>query len=133
MIKLLPYILFEKKIYSYVSVRNGQPREPACVAIISAHMLVPYSDCVGNASGNNCACDLHTEVRRAAVITSLGSASSLRCERDTARICCRAPALRSKPLRSIDGTDRRTYRRTFGCFIETLHRILRGQCQHITT
>ena len=62
-------------------------------------VLVPYSDCVGNASGNNCSCDLHTEVRRAAVITSLGSASSLRCERDTARICCRAP---------VDRWDRQT-------------------------
>ena len=40
LIKLLPYILFEK-IYLYFSIENGQPREPAPCRLYR-HTFVPY-------------------------------------------------------------------------------------------
>jgi len=39
--KLLSYILFEKKIYLYFSIGNGQPRDPALCDCIGT-LLSPY-------------------------------------------------------------------------------------------
>ena len=72
LIRLFPYILFDKYNYLYFSIGNGQPREPALCQLYG-HTLVPCSD-------NDAR--LHGRPHRSISSRVSRLASSLHCETD---------------------------------------------------